>query len=163
VLTATRSFSSGVVTFVVIAVGILLVSGSDAYPFQRGLSSVSLNINGHNLSAEVASTPDQWHRGLSFRKRNVHSNAMLFVFLPPRLTAFSARNLFYPLSVAFVNSKGLILEIKHLERRTSSYVSYDTKVQYVLEVPEDWFSKRGISKGDYISMPPYIINLQPIL
>jgi uncharacterized membrane protein (UPF0127 family) len=120
------------------------------------LETVRLTIAGHSLTAEIAATPEQQARGLMFRKSMPADHGMLFPFPEPRTASFWMRNTSLPLSIAYLDSGGVILEIhdmKPFDERTIRSAS--DRVSYALEVHQGWFRRHGITPGDRVlGLPP---------
>jgi len=76
------------------------------------LSVIPLKISGYTISAEVAHTQLSRSQGLMYRESTKENNGMLFVF--PKIGSYSMwmKNTYIPLSVAFINEHGVILNIE---------------------------------------------------
>ena len=80
---------------------------------------------------------------------------MLFIFEKPEKASFWMRNTKIPLSIAFIDSAGKILEIKSMNPLDETLVvSNSDQVAYALEVNQGWFVRRGISSGAMIEGIP---------
>ncbi len=65
------------------------------------------------------------------------------------------RNTKIPLSIAYVDSTGKILEIKSMEPLDETVVpSASNQVAYALEVNQGWFGRHGIAPGAKIDGMP---------
>lgn len=124
-------------------------------PEASALPTTQLTIAGKSLTVEVAATPKQQARGLMFREHMPADHGMLFLFPKPRTASFWMRNTPLPLSIAYLDADGIILEIhdmrpfdQHPIRSTSSRVSY------ALEVHQGWFHRHGITPGDHVLSLP---------
>jgi uncharacterized membrane protein (UPF0127 family) len=119
---------------------------SDSSPF--GLRVVQLKIADSTLFAEVADTPQTSANGLMFRDSLPEDHGMLFVFEKPETASFWMRNTKIPLSIAYIDSAGKILEIEPLKPLDETPVeSASSKVAFALEVNEGWFKRNGVSPG----------------
>jgi uncharacterized protein len=126
---------------------------SDSSPF--GLRVVQLKIANSSLFAEVADTPQTSANGLMFRDSLPADHGMLFVFEKPETASFWMRNTKIPLSIAYIDSAGNILEIKSLRPLDETPVaSTSSEVAFALEVNEGWFMRNGVSMGAKISGIP---------
>jgi len=85
-------------------------------------------------------------------RTNLDENAgMLFVFPRPWQAAFWMKNTLVPLSAAYIDPQGAILEIHDLEaQNTNSVVAQSADVQYVLEVNQGWFKRHQIQTGVFL-------------
>lgn len=80
---------------------------------------------------------------------------MLFIFEQPKEASFWMRNTKIPLSIAFIDSAGKILEIKSMNPLDESLVlSNSDRVAYALEVNQGWFARHRISSGAMIDGIP---------
>jgi uncharacterized protein len=126
-------------------------SGESAF----GLRTADLNISSVPLTAEIADTPQASENGLMFRDSLPEDSGMLFVFEPPKKASFWMRNTKIPLSIAFIDSAGSILEIKSMYPLDETLVlSRSDQVAYALEVNQGWFDRHRISPGAKIDGIP---------
>ena len=111
------------------------------------LPEIGLSINGHQVTAEVAHTDPTRTEGLMHRRILPESRGMLFVFRDVSMHAMWMMNTHVPLSVAFLDAKGTIINIEDMEPRTQDTHPAAKPAKYALEVNRGWFSKRGIKPG----------------
>lgn len=123
---------------------------------QAKLSTIPLTIGGKTLTTEVADEEPEREKGMMFRREMADGTAMLFVFDAPQPAAFWMKNTLVPLSVAYVNSAGLILEIHDLQPKDERPVkSQFETIAYAIEVPQGWFAKNNILPGSRVGgLPP---------
>jgi uncharacterized protein len=108
-----------------------------------------------SLFAEVADTPQTSANGLMFRDSLPDDHGMLFVFEQPQTASFWMKNTRIPLSIAYIDSGGKILEIRSLKPLDETPVaSTSREVAFALEVNEGWFRRNGIAAGSKISGIP---------
>jgi hypothetical protein len=89
--------------------------------------------------------------GMMFRKEIGDHEGMLFVFGRPHRAAFYMRNTVVPLSAAYIDPNGAILEIRELKPLDETPVTAGSdQVQYVLETKLGWFETNGIAPGTII-------------
>jgi uncharacterized protein len=120
-----------------------------------GLRIAELKISNVPVTAEVADTPQASENGLMFRDTLPEDHGMLFVFDQPKKASFWMRNTKIPLSIAYVDSAGKILEIKSMNPMDETVVpSRSDEVAYALEVNQGWFTRHGISSGATIDGIP---------
>ncbi|MCA3748442.1 MAG: DUF192 domain-containing protein [Rubrobacter sp.] len=80
---------------------------------------------------------------------------MLFVFDRERRLSFWMRNTLIPLSIAYIDSEGRIVDIqdmKPLDDDPPHYVSAEPAM-YALEVNRGFFEERGVEVGDTVELP----------
>ncbi len=115
---------------------------------QPKLPTTKLWIGREVLTVEVARTQEEISKGMMYRKELDENEGMLFVFPRPRQVSFFMRNTTIPLSCAYVDSDGTILEIHKMEPLDETPVrSSSDKVRYVLEVRQGWFQRHQIQEG----------------
>jgi uncharacterized membrane protein (UPF0127 family) len=120
-----------------------------------GLRTADLKISNVPLTAEIADTRQASENGLMFRDSLPEGSGMLFVFDSPRKASFWMRNTKIPLSIAFIDSAGNILEIKSMYPLDETLVpSRSDQVAYALEVNQGWFDRHRISTGAKIDGIP---------
>jgi uncharacterized protein len=104
---------------------------------------------------EIADTPQASENGLMFRDSLPEDRGMLFLFEQPKKASFWMRNAKIPLSIAYIDSTGKILEIKSMSPLDETVVpSSSDQVAYALEVNQGWFVRHGISSGAKIDGIP---------
>lgn len=113
-----------------------------------GLITIPLTIDAHTLTVELATTPPQRQRGLMFREHMPEDVGMLFVFPDDQPRGFWMKDTPLPLSIAFLDAQGRILNILDMQPfdTTSRYRSAGP-ARYALEVNQGWFAARGIEPG----------------
>jgi uncharacterized membrane protein (UPF0127 family) len=100
------------------------------------------------LIAEIADTTEERSQGLMYRQELAAGEGMLFVFDHDQVIGFWMKNTFIPLSIAFISSDGIILEIRDMKPQSEASVVSSRSVRYALEVPQGWFAAEGIETGD---------------
>jgi len=119
------------------------------------LATVQLHIKSNVLNTEVADTPLTSERGLMFRDSMPDDHGMLFIFDHPKTAAFWSRNTKIPLSIAYIDPAGKIVEIKSLRPFDETPVpSTSDQIAFALEVNEGWFSRHGVVTGTRIQGLP---------
>jgi uncharacterized membrane protein (UPF0127 family) len=111
------------------------------------LPETGLSIEGHKLTAEVASNDAQRSTGLMHRRMLPENRGMLFVFQDIAMHGMWMMNTFIPLSVAFVDRDGTIINIADMQPQTQNTHSAAKPAKYALEMNLGWFAKRGIKPG----------------
>ena len=107
------------------------------------------------ISAEIAKTNEDRARGYMERIKIPEGTGMLFVFERDQVLSFWMKNTPTPLSIAYIDSKGKIRDIFHMEPYCLDSIISTVSVRYALEVPQGWFEKNGIKKGDYLNLPSH--------
>jgi uncharacterized protein len=107
------------------------------------------------VRVEIADTDAERQRGLMGRTALAEDQGMLFVFGGKQELSFWMKNTLIPLSIAFMDSEGRIVDIqdmKPLDDDPPHYVSAEP-ARYALEVNQGFFEERGIKVGDRAELP----------
>ena len=112
---------------------------------------IHLKISGYTLSAEVAYKKESRIRGLAYRNFMKKNSGMLFVFPKTSIHSMWMVNTYIPLSVAFLDKNGMILNIIDMSPHTRTRNSATSKAKYALEMNLGWFSSRSIKAGEKIT------------
>ena len=129
--------------------GLVFCSGS-ALAQQPALPTTTLSAGIHVIHAEVASTMASRSQGLMQRKSMAQGSGMLFVFDQSAGHCMWMKNTLIPLSVAFVDARGEIVNIADMQPHDESTHCAARPVPYALEMNQGWFRQRGISAGTHI-------------
>lgn len=111
------------------------------------LLTFPLSIAGHALRVEVAHTDEGRMRGLMFRRQLPESQGMIFIYADRSRQAMWMKNTSIPLSVAFLDETGRILNIEDMAPHSEESHWSAGKAAYALEMNRGWFAKRGIKAG----------------
>ena len=122
---------------------------------QMDLQRVKITAGMHQLSAQVAQTPEQRQIGLMFRKEMPQAEGMLFVFEQPSQQCFWMKNTMLPLTAAFVADDGTIVNLEDMKPQTTESHCSLKPVRYVLEMNQGWFAKKGIKAGFKLAGQPF--------
>jgi uncharacterized protein len=114
------------------------------------LPKVQLNAGMHLIHAEVARTPVQRGIGLMHRTSLAANDGMLFVFDRPGVQCFHMLNTLIPLSIAFIDDEGRIVEIDEMKPQSLDSHCSAKPVRLALEMNSGWFAKRGVAPGTLI-------------
>ena len=109
-----------------------------------------LSIGSHTLTAEVASTDATRSTGLMHRRMLPENRGMLFIFPDVALHGMWMMNTHVPLSVAFLDRNGVIINIADMTPHTQNSHNATRPAKYALETNQGWFAKRGIKPGDKV-------------
>jgi uncharacterized membrane protein (UPF0127 family) len=114
---------------------------------QAGFSETTLVIEGHKITVEVASTAPDRATGLMHRRMLPENRGMLFIFDDIAHHGMWMMNTFVPLSVAFLDREGTIINIEDMQPQTKNSHRAAKPAKYALEMNLGWFAKRGIKPG----------------
>jgi uncharacterized protein len=122
---------------------------------QLDLPRVDLSAGMHKIEAQVARTPTETANGLMWRKQMPQHEGMLFVFPQAIQQCFWMKNTLLPLSAAFIDDDGTIVNIADMQPQSLDSHCAERPVRYVLEMNQGWFAKRGIKAGMKLAGPPF--------
>ena len=111
------------------------------------LPELVLTVSGHKVTVEVAHTEPARTQGLMHRRMLPEQRGMLFVFDRIDRHAMWMMNTYVPLSVAFLDAQGVIINIADMAPHTTNAHGATQAAKYALEVNQGWFRKRGIGPG----------------
>ena len=122
---------------------------------QLDLPRVELTAGMHRIDAQVAATPQERQTGLMFRKEMPAHEGMLFVFEQPAAQCFWMKNTLLPLTAAFVDDDGTIVNLEDMKPQTLESHCSAKPVRYVLEMNQGWFAKKGLKAGTKLAGVPF--------
>jgi uncharacterized membrane protein (UPF0127 family) len=125
---------------------VLAFCGAHAWADQA-LPELALEIKGHKLTAEVAATDAARTTGLMYRRMLPENRGMLFVFPYASPQSFWMMNTYVPLSIAFIDESGAIVNIADMKPLTTATHPSAKSAKFALEMNQGWFAKRGIKPG----------------
>ncbi len=107
----------------------------------------------HIVRAEVASTDEQRRIGLMMRERLGPNEGMLFMFAQKQPYCFWMRNTLLPLSIAFLDDDGRIVNIADMAPRSEDSHCAAAPVRFALEMEKGWFARRALAPGSQLANP----------
>lgn len=113
-----------------------------------------LSANGHPIRAEVAATRAAMKQGLMLRPSLGRDNGMLFDYGAENPACIWMKDTLIPLSVAFVDSAGVVVDIADMAPGAIESRCSRKSVRYALEMNQGWFAVRGITPGSKIDGLP---------
>ena len=114
---------------------------------QAQMPRIELSASFHRIDAEVAADQQNRMQGLMNRRSMAANQGMLFVFTHPDRHCMWMRNTLLPLSVAFLDEQGRILNIEDMKPQTEDNHCARQPARYALEMNLGWFAQRGIKPG----------------
>ena len=123
-----------------------------------GFSADEIKINNLLSNIEVASNPNDRRKGLMFRKSLPEDHGMFFVWEYRKRQCMWMRNTYIPLNVAYIDTKGKILEIYEMLPLSEDSICSKKRVKYALEVNLDWFKRNNVKVGDQIDITEILDN-----
>ncbi|MGB7289175.1 MAG: DUF192 domain-containing protein [Candidatus Macondimonas sp.] len=113
--------------------GVLAGTAWGAAP-DEALPRLTLAVNGVPIQVEVARTARARERGLAGRTALAADAGMLFVFRRPGRPCFWMKDTLLPLSLAFLNERGMIVQQEELLPGDERAVCARQPVRFALEV-----------------------------
>lgn len=115
---------------------------------QPKLQTMKLWLGAEEMDAELALTGVQQQTGMMFRTNLAENAGMLFVLPVPERASFWMMNCPLPLSAAYIDPEGVILEIHDLEpHNTNAVVATSDRIHFVLETSQGWFGRHNVIAG----------------
>lgn len=125
----------------------LLVSAQAHAQMQR----VELTAGFFRIDAEVAADQPNRMQGLMNRRSMAANQGMLFVFPSVERHCMWMRNTFLPLSVAFLDEQGRILNVEDMAPQTETSHCAAAPARFALEMNQGWFASKGFTTGQRIA------------
>ena len=114
---------------------------------ENSMPILELTAGFHRIEAEVAANDQNRQVGLMNRKAMPPQHGMLFVFTQDNTHCMWMRNTLLPLSVAFLDDEGKIINIEDMQPQTEDNHCARRPARYALEMNLGWFAQRGLKPG----------------
>lgn len=159
---------------VTLTLGILLVTTASAFAQSEGSSDAEIPAAAGTeasslptltivssmgervpVEVEVADTDAERQTGLMGRTVLPEDAGMLFVFEGDQALSFWMRDTLIPLSIAYIDAQGRIVDIQDMQPLDDvppHYISAEP-ARYALEVNQGFFEERGVTVGDTVELP----------
>jgi uncharacterized membrane protein (UPF0127 family) len=118
------------------------------------LPVVQLKAGMHLIRAEVVADFATRGRGLMHRKSLAPNAGMLFIFDGAAIHCMWMKNTYIPLSVAFLDEKGEIINVADMQPHSEQSHCAARPALYALEMDRGWFAARGIKPGSRVGGIP---------
>lgn len=116
-------------------------------PLWAQMPRMELTAGFHRIEAEVAADQANRMQGLMYRKAMPANQGMLFVFPQAARHCMWMRNTLLPLSVAFLDEQGRILNIENMAPETEDNHCAAAPARFALEMNLGWFAAKGMKAG----------------
>ena len=124
---------------------------------QKEPTRINLMIKNAKIAVEIVDTEEKRMLGLMYRSALAQDQGMLFIFDQVGTYPFYMKNTKIPLSIAFIDSNGIILDIQQMtpfDEQTEHYPN--EPFLFALETNQGWFLEKRIKVGDTVfGMPKY--------
>ena len=111
------------------------------------LPVTQLTAGMHVIRAEVAADMSSRSQGLMHRKSLAPNAGMLFIFDEAAPHCMWMKNTYIPLSVAFIDAQGVIINIADMQPHSEQSHCAARPAVFALEMTQGWFAQRGIKAG----------------
>ncbi|MBZ2206864.1 DUF192 domain-containing protein [Massilia soli] len=138
----------------VVAAALLSLVACSASAQNARFPTIQLSAGMHLIQAEVAATDPQRQQGLMFRENMATNHGMVFVFDQANPQCMWMKNTPLPLSVAFIDADGKIINIEDMQPKTLESHCSAKPAKYALEMNLGWFKKRNVKPGSAIGGLP---------
>ena len=123
------------------------IHGSEPIPIESFLNKI-----------EVANNSQERKRGLMYRRMLPQDHGMLFEWDSKKIQCMWMKNTYVPLSVAYVDTEGKIINISNMTPLSKASVCSAKPALYALEVSQGVFKKNNINAGDILAIDKTLQN-----
>ena len=113
--------------------------------------SLELTAGIYRIRAELANTDELRTEGLMHRRSMPANHGMLFVFDHEARYCMWMRKTLMPLSVAFLDGRGRIINVDEMQPQTDNTHCATKPAKFALEMNAAWFKRRGMGAGTIIA------------
>jgi len=115
---------------------------------QPRLQTMKLWVGSEELVTELALSGREQQTGMMFRTNMEENAGMLFPLPITTRASFWMKNCPLPLSAAYIDPEGIIVEIHDFQPyNTNSVVAASDNIRFVLETNQGWFKRHNIKEG----------------
>jgi uncharacterized membrane protein (UPF0127 family) len=136
--------------FAILALSFAALAPAKDIAFKTG----QVKVGKHPLKVELAVSDEERSRGLMFRKALGKDDGMLFVFDELGYHSMWMKDTLIPLSVAFLDGEGTIINIIDMEPQTLDTHSAAGPARYAIETNKGWFVEKKLKAGDKVTGLP---------
>ncbi|MBC3861841.1 DUF192 domain-containing protein [Undibacterium jejuense] len=129
------------------AATLAILSTASQAQTQGKLPVKPLSVGIYVIQAEFATTPAEREQGLMLRTKMGSNEGMVFDFGAPAGVCMWMKNTLIPLSVAFIDIDGRIVNIEDMQPETLDSHCAKRTVNYALEMNLGWFKQKNIKPG----------------
>jgi uncharacterized membrane protein (UPF0127 family) len=124
------------------------IEASDPVKPQPKLQTMKLWVGPEEMNVELALSPEQQRIGMMLRTNLDENAGMLFPLPVTQRASFWMKNCPLPLSAAYIDPEGLIVEIRELKSYdTNAVVAASSNIRFVLETSHGWFERHNVRPG----------------
>lgn len=107
------------------------------------------------VEVEIATTPEERRIGLMSRTSLSEDGGMLFIFDKERVQKFWMKNMFIPIDIMWIDSKGMII---HIDKNVMPCGEYckpfgpELSAKFALELNGRYADRHNVNVGDIVRM-----------
>jgi uncharacterized membrane protein (UPF0127 family) len=131
--------------FIVFCLALLITAQARAQ-----MPRLELSAGFFRIEAEVAADQANRMQGLMNRRSMAANQGMLFTFPTAERHCMWMRNTFLPLSVAFLDEQGRIINVEDMAPQTETSHCAAAAARFALEMNQGWFAAKGLKPGQRI-------------
>lgn len=148
-----RPYSVAIPALVLLFLTLIVNCGGNSNPAATPGATTNVtfeNSRGEDvtLTVEIADTPDERVRGLMGRESLNADSGMLFVWPEDTASGFWMKNTLIPLSIAFIDSGAVIVDIQDMEPLDETLHRSPKPYRWAVEANQGWFAAHAIKAGD---------------
>ena len=118
---------------------------------QPKLPTIKLWLGAQEITAEMALTAEAEQTGMMFRTNIAESEGMIFVLPAPQRASFWMKNCVIPLSCAYIDTDGVVLETHDMKPHDETPIIADHEnIRFVLETKQGWFERNNVTTGTVV-------------
>ena len=129
-------------------------AASSVHAQDKKFPVIPLTAGMNIIKAEVVANEAERQQGLMFRQSMGPNEGMVFLFGAPAGVCMWMKNTLIPLSVAFIDADGKIVNIEDMKPQTLDSHCSKKPVPYALEMNEGWFKQKNLKPGSTIEGLP---------
>jgi uncharacterized protein len=134
--------------------GLTAISPARAQDSPVEIPVIKLTAGINVIRAEIATNDRDREKGLMFRTRLGSNQGMAFLFDDPGQECMWMKNTLIPLSVAFMDDNGRIMNVEDMAPQTENNHCSAGTARYALEMNLGWFTAHGVRPGMMINGLP---------
>ena len=137
-----------------------IICAHEALAAESTLERQQFKIGTYAIDAELARTAEERQRGLMFRESLAENQGMMFQFTQADHYCMWMKNTLIPLSIAFIDEHGKIINIEEMRANSEQTTCAKSKARYALEMNTGWYSQRQIMVGQKVEGLPFADSAQ---
>jgi uncharacterized membrane protein (UPF0127 family) len=138
----------------VLICSIMCIQAAVSKAAESNLKRQQFQLGIHKLDAELARSAEERQRGLMFRESLAENQGMMFQFEQADHYCMWMKNTLIPLSIAFIDEQGKIINIEEMLANSEQTTCAKSKARYALEMNAGWYSRHQIKVGQQVEGLP---------